>query len=68
MKKGNNTISVFALIILFASFLFAPVNLVFADDTSSGTSAESDKDADKKKGKDKGKGKGKEGEEEPDCE
>jgi len=66
MKKGNKTINIFTLIFLFASFVFAPVNLAFADDSKSGTSAESGKDADKKKGK--GKGKGKDGEEEPDCE
>jgi len=64
MKKGNKTISIFTLIFLFASFVFAPMNLAFADDSKSGTSAESGKDADKKKGKGKGKG----GEEEPDCE
>ena len=70
MKKGNKTIGVFTLILLFASFLFAPMNLVYADDSKSATSAESDKDADKEKDKkkDKKKGEGKEGEEEPDCE
>ena len=77
MKKRNKTISVFTFILLFTSFLFAPVNLVMADDAASEkTTADSDKDADKKK-KEKGKakeGKAKEGkgdgdgEEEPDCE
>lgn len=72
MKKCNKPISIFTLILLFASFLFAPVNLVMADDAASDkTTSESDKDADKKKkekGKDgKGKGEGKDGEE-PDCE
>ena len=73
MKKCNKTINVFTFIFLVASFLFAPVNLVMADDaTSEKTTSDSNKDADKKKkekGKDKGKGKGEgEGEEEPDCE
>ena len=69
MKKGNKTISIFTFIFLVASFLFAPVNLVMADDKASDkATAESDKDADKKK-KEKGKGKGKgEDEEEPECE
>ena len=74
MKKCNKTINVFTFIFLAASFLFAPVNLVMADDTSSEkTTSGSDKDADKKKkekGKDKKGEKGKkgDGEEEPDCE
>lgn len=72
MKKANKTISIFTFIFLAASFLFAPVNFVMADETSADkATAESDKDADKKK-KEKGeaKGKGKKGddEEEPDCE
>ena len=72
MKRCNKTISVFTFIFLVTSFLFAPVNLVLADETSADkATAESDKDADKKK-KEKGeaKGKGKKGddEEEPDCE
>ena len=75
MKRCNKTISVFTFIFLFTSFLFAPVNLVFADDAASEkTASESDKDTDKKK-KEKGKGekgKGEKGkgddEEEPDCE
>jgi len=76
MKKVNKTISVFTFIFLFVSFLFAPVNLVMADEPASEktasekTTADSDKDADKKK-KEKGKGKGKDkadGEEEPECE
>lgn len=77
MKKVNKTISVFTFIFLFVSFLFAPVNLVLADDAASEkTTSDSDKDPDKKKkekgkGKDKGKAEGKgkgEGEEEPECE
>ena len=71
MKKGNKTISIFTFILLAASFLFAPVNLVMADEASSAkATADSDKDADKKKEKGKGeKGKGKgDGEEETDCE
>ena len=69
MKKCNKTINVFTFIFLVASFLFAPVNLVIADDaTSEKTTSDSDKDADKKK-KEKGKGKDQgDGEEEPDCE
>lgn len=71
MKKCNKPISVFTLILLFASFLFAPVNLVIADEAGSEkTTTDSGKDADKKK-KENGKGqKGKDGEddEEPDCE
>ncbi len=72
MKKCNKTVSIFTFIFLVASFLFAPVNLVIADETSSEkATSDADKDADKKK-KEKGKGKkgeGKgEGEEEPDCE
>ena len=69
MKKGNKTISIFTFIFLAASFLFAPVNLVMADEPSSDkATADSDKDADKKK-KEKGKAKGKgDDEEEPDCE
>ena len=70
MKTCNKTISVFTFILLFASFLFVPVNLVMADDAASEkTTADSDKDADKKK-KEKGKGeKGKgDDEEEPECE
>ena len=68
MKKCNKTINVFTFIFLVASFLFAPVNLVIADDAASEkTTSDSDKDADeKKKGKDKDK-KG-DDEEEPDCE
>jgi len=70
MKKCNKTINVFTFIFLIASFLFVPVNLVMADDTSSEkTTSDSDKDADKKK-KENGKektGDG-DGEEEPDCE
>jgi len=68
MKKCNKTINVFTFIFLIASFLFAPVNLVIADDAASEkTTSDSDKDADeKKKGKDKDK-KG-DDEEEPDCE
>lgn len=73
MKKCNKPISVFTLILLFASFLFAPVNLVIADEAGSEkTTTDSGKDADKKKKeKEKGKSqKGKDGEddEEPDCE
>jgi hypothetical protein len=71
MKKGSKTISIFTFIFLVASFLFAPVNLVMADEASSDkATADSDKDADKKKEKGKGeKGKGKgDDEEEPDCE
>ncbi len=71
MKKSNKTISIFTFIFLVASFLFAPVNLVMADETSSDkATADSDKDADKKKkekGKAKAKGKG-DDEEEPECE
>ena len=70
MKKGNKTFSIFTFILLAASFLFAPVNLVMADEASSAkATADSDKDADKKK-KEKGKAEGKKGddEEEPDCE
>ena len=69
MKKCNKTINIFTFIFLVASFLFAPVNLVIADDaTSDKTTSEPDKDADKKK-KEKGKEKGEgDGEEEPDCE
>ncbi len=75
MKKCNNTINIFTFIFLVASFLFAPVNLVMADETSSEkatSEASKDKDADKKnkekgKGNEKGKGEG-EGEEEPECE
>lgn len=72
MKKCNKTVSVFTFIFLVASFLFAPVNLVIADETSSEkATSDAGKDGDKKK-KEKGKGKkgeGKgEGEEEPDCE
>ena len=69
MKKSNKTISIFTFIFLAASFLFAPVNLVMADEPSSDkATADSDKDADKKK-KEKGKAKGKgDDEEEPDCE
>ena len=69
MKKVKKNISVFTFILLFVSFLFAPVNLVMADEPASDkVTADSDKDADKKK---KGKGeKGKKGddEEEPECE
>lgn len=55
MKKVNKTASVFTFILLLASFLFAPVNLAFADEAASEkTVAGSDKDADKKK-KEKGK-------------
>ncbi len=72
MKKCNKTINIFTFIFLIASFLFAPVNLVMADDTSSEkTTSDSDKDADKKKkekGKDKDKKDKDDGEEEPDCE
>ncbi len=65
MKKRNKSINLFTFIFLIMSFLFAPFNLVMADETASGkTVSESDKDADKKK---KGEGEG-EGEEEPDCE
>ncbi len=77
MKKRNKTISVFTLTLLFTSFLFAPVNLVFADDAApEKVASDTAKDADKqkkekakaKKGKgEKGKGDG-DGEEEPDCE
>ena len=69
MKKCNKTINVFTFVLLVASFLFAPVNLVIADDSvSDKATSESDKDADKKK-KEKGKEKGEgDGEEEPDCE
>ena len=70
MKKSNKSISIFTFILLAASFLFAPVNLVMADEPSSDkATADSDKDADKKK-KEKGKAEGKKGddEEEPDCE
>jgi len=70
MKKCNKSISIFTFIFLVASFLFAPVNLVMADETSSDkATAGSDKDADKKK-KEKGKAEGKKGEdeEEPECE
>ena len=70
MKKGNKSISIFTFILLAASFLFAPVNLVMADEASSAkATADSDKDADKKK-KEKGKAEEKKGddEEEPDCE
>ena len=68
MKKGNKTISVFTFVFLAASFLFAPVNLVMADEPSSDkATADSDKDADKKKEKGKAEGKG-DDEEEPDCE
>ncbi len=73
MKKCNKTINVFTFIFLVASFLFAPVNIVIADDAASEkTTSGSDKDTDKKKeekGKD-GKGKEEKGddEEEPDCE
>ena len=75
MKRCKKTISVFTFILLFASFLFAPVNLVMADDAASEkATADTGKDADKKekdkaKGeKGKGKGKGKGDEEEPECE
>ena len=70
MKKVNKTISVFTFILLLASFLFAPVNLVMADETASDkATAGSDKDADAdKKKKEKGKAKKGDGEEEPDCE
>lgn len=65
MKKCNKTISVFTFILLFVSFLFTPVNLVMADETSSEkTTSDSDKAADKKK---KEKGEDEEDEEEPDC-
>ena len=68
MKKVNKTISVFTFILLLASFLFAPVNLVMADETASDkATADSDKDADKKK-EEKGKDKKGDEEEEPDCE
>lgn len=74
MKRCKKTMSVFTFIFLFASFLFAPVNLVMADDaaaektTADKAASDSDKDADKKK-KEKGKAKGKgDGEEEPECE
>ena len=75
MKRCKKTISVFTFILLLASFLFAPVNLVMADDATSGkATADAGKDADKnekdkakgKEGKAKGKGKG--DEEEPECE
>ena len=67
MKKCNKTLNVFTFIFLIASFLFAPVNIVIADDAASEkTTSDSDKDADKKK-KEKGKGEG-DDEEEPDCE
>ena len=67
MKRCNKTISIFTFILLFVSFLFAPVNLVMADDAASEkTTVDSDKDVDKKK-KEKGKGKG-DDEEEPECE
>ncbi len=63
MKNCNKSINIFAFIFLIVSFLFAPVNIVMADDAASDkTVSESDKNADKKK---KGEG---EGEEEPDCE
>ena len=73
MKKVNKTVSVFTFILLLVSFLFAPVNLAFADEAASEkTTADSDKGADKKKkekGKaEKGKGKKGDGEEEPECE
>ncbi len=72
MRKSSKTISIFTFIFLVASFLFAPVNLVMADDKASDkVTAESDKDADKKqkeKGKAKDKGKKGEDEEEPECE
>jgi hypothetical protein len=69
MKKCNRSISIFTFIFLVASFLFAPVNLVMADEASSEkTTADSDKDADKEK-KEKAKGKDDEDEEEePECE
>ena len=69
MKKSNKTISIFTFIFLVVSFLFAPVNLVMADDKASDkATADSDKDADKKK-KEKGKAEAKgESEEEPECE
>ena len=74
MKKGNKTISIFTFTLLLVSFLFAPVNLVFADEAASEkTTADSNKDADKKKKEEgkakKGKGKKADGEEEePECE
>ena len=69
MKKGNKTINIFTFIFLVASLLFAPVNLVMADEASSDKAASSsDKDVDKdKKKEEKAKGK-KDDEEEPECE
>lgn len=65
MKKYNRKFSVFTLVLLFASFIFAPVNMVMADEAGPGKTTT---DADKKKGKDgKGKAQGKD-DEEPDCE
>ena len=75
MKRCNKTISVFTFILLFASFLFVPVNFVMADDAPSGkATSDADKDADKKKNEkakaEKGKDKDKKGkdDEEPECE
>lgn len=68
MKKCNKTISIFTFIFLLASFLFAPMSLVMADEgASEKTTSDSDKDADKKK-KEKGKGEKGDDEEEPECE
>lgn len=73
MKKVNKTVSIFTFILLLVSFVFAPVNLVFAEEAASEkTAPDTNKDADKKK-KEKEKGKGKkgkkgDGDEEPECE
>jgi len=60
MKKYNRKFSIFTLVLLLASFIFTPVNMVMADEAGSGKATT---DADKKK-----KDKGTDGEEEPDCE
>ena len=68
MKKVNKTISIFTFTLLLVSFIFAPVNLAFAEETASEkTTPDSNKDADKKK-KEKAKGKKGDDEEEPECE
>lgn len=64
MKKSNKSLSIFASILLLASFIFSPLSAVFAEDAAEAPK-EAVADAAKAEGGDAEK-KGKKGEE-PDC-
>jgi len=77
MKKSNKTLSLFASIFLLASFIFSPLNAVFAEDAAASketaepkeAAAKASDDAKKAEGGDEAGDKKKKGEkgEEPDC-